>query len=67
MSQNAVERVLCTAKKGGGGGARGFSTVRDTPQKGRPNLREASRTTGNPMLCYASPHSAGTINGRGKR
>ena len=36
-------RVLCTTKKGGGGGERGFSTVRGLPQNGdgRTCMRQA--------------------------
>ena len=47
--------MLCTAKKrgGGGGSARFHHSARCASKWRRPNLREAGRTTGNPMLCYA--------------
>ena len=46
--------VLCTAyKKKGGGSARFHHSARCASKWRRPNLREAGRTTGNPMQCYA--------------
>ena len=46
--------VLCTAnKKRGGGSARFHHSARCASKWRRPNLREAGRTTGNPMQCYA--------------
>ena len=52
--------VLCTAKKRGGGGesARFQHSARCASKWRRPNLREAGRTTGNPMLCYAGERLA---------
>ena len=43
----------CTAKKKGGGSTRFHHSARCASKWRRPNLREAGRTTGNPMLCYA--------------
>ena len=43
--------VLCTAKKKGGGSARFHHSARCASKWRRPNLREAGRTAGNPMLC----------------
>ena len=46
--------VLCTAyKKKGGGSARFHHSASCASKWRRPNLREAGRTTGNPMQCYA--------------
>ena len=40
-------------KRTGGGSARFHHSARCASKRRRPNLREAGRTTGNPMLCYA--------------
>ena len=44
--------MLCTAKKGGGS-AYFQHSARCASKWWQPILHEASRTTGNPMLCYA--------------